>query len=128
MFQLTAKKEDGKLILALSGRIDSANASDAEAQIRAEAEGFSGELVLDADALEYITSAGLRVVLRLKKLNGTTKIINVSSDVYEIFDMTGFTEMMDISKAYRKLSVEGCEVIGEGANGKVYRSDADTIV
>ena len=128
MFQLTAKKEDGKLILALSGRIDSANASDVESQIRAEAEGFSGELVLDADALEYISSAGLRVILRLKKLNGTTKIINVSSDVYEIFDMTGFTEMMDISKAYRKLSVDGCEVIGEGANGKVYRIDADTIV
>ena len=54
--------------------------------------------------------------------------MNCSPDVYEIFDMTGFTEMMDIAKAYRKLSVEGCEVIGEGANGKVYRIDADTIV
>ena len=128
MFQLTAKQEDRKLILALNGRIDSTNAVLAEAKIRAAAGGFSGELVLDAEKLSYISSAGLRVILRLKKSNPDTKIINVSSEVYEIFDMTGFTEMMEISKAYRKLSVEGCEVIGEGANGKVYRIDADTIV
>ena len=42
--------------------------------------------------------------------------------------MTGFTEMMPISKAYRRISVDGCEVIGQGANGKVYRIDPDTIV
>ena len=128
MFHLTAKQEDNKQILSLQGRIDSANAADAEADIRAAMDGFSGELVLDADALEYISSAGLRVILRLKKLQNNTRIINVSSEVYEIFDMTGFTEMMDIAKAYRKLSVDGCETIGEGANGKVYRIDADTIV
>ena len=56
------------------------------------------------------------------------KIINVQPEVYEIFDMTGFTEMVDIQKAYRVISVEGCEVIGQGANGKVYRIDPDTIV
>ena len=42
--------------------------------------------------------------------------------------MTGFTEMMDISKAYREMSVEGCEIIGEGANGLVYRIDNDTVI
>ena len=42
--------------------------------------------------------------------------------------MTGFTEMMDIKKAYRRISVDGCEVIGQGANGKVYRINEDTIV
>jgi len=128
MFQVTAKQENDALTLALSGRIDSTNAADAETAIRNAASGFSGSLVLDAAALQYISSAGLRVILRLKKSNPDTKIINVTSDVYEIFDMTGFTEMMSISKAYRKLSVDGCEVIGEGANGKVYRIDADTIV
>ncbi len=121
-------RDDTKMTVALSGRIDSANAAAEEEALKAAVNGFTGALVLDAAGLEYISSAGLRVILRQKKANPNTVIVNVSPDVYEIFDMTGFTEMMDISKAYRKVSVEGCEVIGEGANGKVYRIDADTIV
>ena len=116
------------LTVKLSGRISSANASAVEEQLKKETDGFTGDLTLDASELEYISSAGLRVVLRMKKDNPTTKIINCSPETYEIFDMTGFTEMMEISKAYRKLSIDGCEVIGEGANGKVYRIDEDTVV
>ena len=128
MFTISTEKENNCCIVKLNGRIDSTNAADAEAMINGAIDGFSGELVLDAQELSYISSAGLRVILRLKKANAATRIINAGSEVYEIFDMTGFTEMMDISKAYRELSVDGCEVIGEGANGKVYRIDADTIV
>lgn len=128
MIAKKVKEENGVLTVALEGRIDSANAAEAEKEITSAAEGFAGELVLDAADLQYVSSAGLRVILRLKKANNTTRIINVSGDVYEIFDMTGFTEMMDISKAYRRISVDGCEVIGEGANGVVYRIDPDTIV
>lgn len=127
MVQLKSN-EGGTLTVALSGRIDSSNAAQTEQELQAAVGGFSGELIIDAEDLEYISSAGLRVILRLKKTNASTRVVNVSSEVYEIFDMTGFTEMMEIVKAYRKLSVEGCEVIGEGANGKVYRIDADTIV
>ena len=127
MFALTSKQENNLLTLFLAGRVDSANAAEAEKQIFDAAEG-AGALTLDAADLEYISSAGLRVILRLKKAFKDVKIVNASPEVYEIFDMTGFTEMMDISKAYRKVSVEGCEVIGEGANGKVYRIDPDTIV
>ncbi len=116
------------MTIKLTGRIDSSNAAETEKRVLEEIGDYSGELTLDASELEYISSAGLRVILRLKKSNSNTKLINCNSDVYEIFDMTGFTEMMDVSKAYRKLSVEGCEVIGEGANGIVYRTDPDTIV
>ena len=116
------------MTIKLSGRIDSSNAAETEAKIIEQIGGFKGDIELDATELEYISSAGLRVILRLKKMNASTKVINCNSEVYEIFDMTGFTEMMDISKAYRKVSVEGCEVIGEGANGIVYRTDPDTIV
>ena len=112
----------------LNGRIDSSNAAEKEQQINSLIGSYTGEIVLDASELEYISSAGLRIILRLKKAYPDIRIINASSEVYEIFDMTGFTEMMDISKAYREISVEGCEVIGEGANGKVYRIDSDTIV
>jgi uncharacterized protein (TIGR02172 family) len=122
-------KDNNALTIALSGHIDSANAADVEKQITALCEKTAPQsVVLDCDALQYISSAGLRIVLRMKKAVNDTKLIKVSSDVYEIFDMTGFTEMMDVRKAYRVISVEGCEVIGQGANGKVYRIDPDTIV
>ena len=116
------------MTIKLPTRIDSSNAAEVEMNINEQIGSFDGELILDATDAEYISSAGLRVILRLKKANDSTKVINCNSEVYEIFDMTGFTEMMDISKAYRKISIDGCEVIGEGSNGIVYRTDPDTIV
>ncbi|MBQ7700621.1 MAG: anti-sigma factor antagonist [Clostridia bacterium] len=115
--------------IKLSGRIDSGNAPETEQNILAQLAG-KGEcaLVLDAEELEYISSAGLRVILRLKKAYPDLRVINVNAEVYDIFDMTGFTEMLTVEKAYRVVSVEGCEVIGEGANGKVYRIDKDNVV
>lgn len=121
--------ENGILKAALSGHIDSGNAPAVESELMAlrEREPHDG-MVLDLKELTYISSAGLRVVLRLRKLEPQFKLVNVSAEVYEILDMTGFTEMMTVEKAYRELSVEGCEVIGRGANGTVYRIDKDTVV
>lgn len=126
---VTMKTENGVPVLNLTGRITSANAAEVEQEANAALGDYAGKaLTLDLNDLEYISSAGLRVLLRLRKRFAGMEMINVSSDVYEIFEMTGFTEMMPISKAYRRISVEGCEVIGQGANGKVYRIDPDTIV
>ena len=121
--------ENGTLTVYLEGRVDSSNAEKVEAGINSvRAQNAYENLVLDAEGLEYISSAGLRVILRTRKAEATLKIVGVSPEVYEIFDMTGFTEMLPVEKAYRRLSVDGCEVIGQGANGKVYRIDADTII
>ncbi len=129
MNMIQAKEDDGILTLFAQGRIDSTNAPQVEADIESIREQTPHEKVtLDVENLEYISSAGLRVILRLRKNEPSLTVINASSEVYEIFEMTGFSEMIPVSKAYRKLSVEGCEVIGEGANGKVYRIDVDTIV
>lgn len=118
-----------QLTIILSGRIDSSNAAETETDIQAKLAGKGDvSLTLDASKLEYISSAGLRVILRIKKNYSDLKITGVNPEVYEIFDMTGFTEMMTVEKAYRVVSVEGCEVIGEGANGKVYRIDGDNVV
>lgn len=123
------KFENGKLTVFLEGHVDSVNAAQIESEINAEiAKCAPSSATFDCVKLDYISSAGLRIVLRVKKAIPDTELINVSPEVYEIFDMTGFTEMMDIHKAYRTISVEGCEVIGQGANGKVYRIDPDTIV
>ena len=126
---MDSKFENGQLTIFLEGRVDSSNASAVEAELQSMIAGNSAtSLVLDAEKLEYISSAGLRIVLRLRKQYEDMKVINASAEVYDIFDMTGFTEMLTVEKAYRRMSVEGCEVIGEGANGKVYRIDPDTIV
>lgn len=115
--------------IELKGRIDSNNASQVENEILGKLSGKQDEPVeLDAEALEYISSAGLRVILRIKKGFSDLKIINVSSEVYEILEMTGFTEMMPVEKAYRVVSVKGCEEIGRGANGTIYRIDQDNVV
>ncbi len=129
MSLIQAKTDNGVLTLFAQGRIDSTNAPQVETDIDVIREENPHEKVtLDVEDLEYISSAGLRVILRLRKNEPTLSVINASSEVYEIFEMTGFSEMIPVSKAYRKLSVDGCEVIGQGANGKVYRIDPDTIV
>ena len=121
--------KEKELTLFFEGRIDSANAPQAEEEIKAIRAGNSPEnIVIDVENLEYISSAGLRVILRLRKDYADLRIVNANSEVYDILDMTGFTEMVKVEKAYRKLSVEGCEVIGRGSNGEVYRLDRDTIV
>lgn len=121
--------EDKALTLQLSGHIDSANAPAVEKEIQEFLASHPvEEITVDCEKLEYISSAGLRVILRLKKVYSSLRLVNVSNDVYEILSMTGFTEMMEVQKAYRVLSVKGCEVIGQGANGVVYRIDRDTIV
>ena len=117
------------MTIELRGRIDSNNASQVENGILEQLSGKTGEpVVLDAQALEYISSAGLRVILRLKKTFPDVSITNASSEVYDILDMTGFTELMTVEKAYRVVSVEGCEEIGRGAKGTVYRIDQDNVV
>lgn len=128
--KLIEASTDGKVLTVdLIGHVDSGNAMDVEAEIRTACkENQHEELLIDADRLEYISSAGLRIILRLRREYPNLQIVNVNKDVYEVFEMTGFTEMVDIQKAFRRISVAGCEVIGQGANGKVYRIDEDTIV
>ena len=120
---------DKTVTIKMAGRIDSNNSAENEQRILAEIDGAEIDtLVIDASELEYISSAGLRVILRLKKTYPDLRITGVSSDVYEILDMTGFTEMMTVEKAYRVVSVDGCEILGRGANGTVYRYNRDTVV
>ena len=123
------RMEGRTMVIALSGTIDSVSAPDVDRTIHEALTADTPEaLILDLEKLVYITSAGLRVILRLKQEIADTRLINVSSEVYGVLEMTGFTELMPVEKAYRVVSVEGCEIIGHGANGKVYRISPDTIV
>lgn len=121
--------ENGILTLFFEGHIDSSNAPDVEKQaFEIIDNNKSVGTVIDAENLEYISSAGLRVILKIRKREPKLKMVNVSSEVYEILDMTGFAEMMNVEKAYRKLSVDGCEKLGEDSNGIVYRYDPEIVV
>ena len=129
MSLVTKRIEDNTLYLELNGRIDSSNADQAEEEIQAiKAAHPDLQSVMDAEHLEYLSSAGLRVILRMRKDTADLKIINVNTEVYEILDMTGFTDMITVEKAFRRLSLEGCELIAKGGNGTVYRYDSETIV
>lgn len=129
MLELKFMSQNDTLTVFLNNRIDSNNVGEVEeAIVNIIDNNPHAALVLDAEGLEYISSAGLRVILRLKKKEPSMEIINANQDVYEIFDMTGFTEMMDIQKAYRQLNVDGCQIIGEGAKGTVYRYNPEIVV
>ena len=126
---VTARVDKDILYIALDGRIDATNAGETEQKVFEIKNANPGkQVVVDADKLEYISSAGLRVVLKLRKEEPALSIINVDPDVYEVFDMTGFTDMVTVEKAYPRMSVEGCEFIAKGANGAVYRYDDETIL
>ena len=126
---MNSKFENNVLTIYMEGNVDTTNAEKVGAEFEEiRAKYPDGQLVLDLENLNYISSAGLRQILKLKKKEKDLKIINCSSEIYEIFDMTGFAEMIDITKGYRKMSVDGCEKIGEGSNGIVYRLNPDTII
>ena len=122
--------EDNRLTLFLEGRVDSNNAAAVEEGLLAAVEAHPGAgVAIDAADLEYISSAGLRVLMKLRKRVGKAlPVLNTSPEVYDIFEVTGFTELLDVRKRLREISVEGCEKIGAGATASVYRIDRETIV
>ena len=129
MEEVRVQVTDSTIQLNLSGHIDSNNAQAVEAEIFSQlGDAAAQQMVIDAGELQYISSAGLRMILRLRKKYEDLTITGVSSEIYEILEMTGFTQMMTVEKAYKVVSVEGCEVIGQGANGTVYRIDGDNVV
>ncbi|MBQ8945254.1 MAG: STAS domain-containing protein [Lachnospiraceae bacterium] len=123
-------KDDGIISMELTGRIDSGNASALEKEMMDLLAGHeAAELVVDADKLEYISSAGLRVLMKLRHhLGRPYNVINVSREIYDIFEITGFTELLDVRRAYREVKLDGLEQIGKGFFGKVYRIDPETII
>ncbi|MBO7703013.1 MAG: STAS domain-containing protein [Solobacterium sp.] len=97
---MQGKWEDGTLTIILPERIDASNAAAAEAEIeQILAEGTAEKIVLDAGTLEYISSAGLRIIIKLVKREKNVTVVNVSPVVYEIFEVSGFTNFISVEKA-----------------------------
>lgn len=89
--------ENEAITIKIEGRIDTTTAPQFEAEIDNCTD--AKNLVLDFEGVEYISSAGLRVVLKAQKMmakNGSMKLINVNADVMEVFDITGFVDILTI--------------------------------
>ena len=85
-------------VLNIVGRLDTTTAPELEAVIESCVPGI-GLLVLDCSALEYVSSAGLRVILKAQKLmnvQGTMKLTHVNETIMEVFDITGFADILTI--------------------------------
>ena len=97
---MTVKKEKNGDVLTVSveGRLDTTTAPELEAELKDALDGIA-ELVLDVSAMDYISSAGLRVLLSAQKTmnrQGEMKVTGVSEMVMEIFDVTGFSSILNI--------------------------------
>lgn len=99
MLNINKNLEGEKLSIALEGRLDTVTAPELEAELKDSLDNVT-ELVMDMKELEYISSAGLRVLLTAQKnmnQKGSMKLINVNETVMEIFDVTGFVDILTIA-------------------------------
>ena len=121
--------DNGVLTVSLDGRMDTEAAVKFEAELAEICKNNPHEsMVFDAEKLLYVASSGLRTILKMAKTEKNFSVENVSPAVYSVFEMTGFSRIIKIRKALRKIDLEKCEKIGFGGNGAVYRVSEDEIV
>ncbi len=95
---ITKTQQDSTLTVALEGRLDTVTAPQLEGELRTAVNGIS-TLIFDLGALDYVSSAGLRVLLSAQKVmnkQGSMIIRNVKPEILEIFEVTGFVDILNI--------------------------------
>ncbi len=100
MLNINKNLNGSQLTVALTGRLDTTTSPELENELNTSLEGVT-DLVFDLKDLEYVSSAGLRVLLAANKKmvkQGSMVVKNVSEDVMEIFDVTGFVDILTIEK------------------------------
>jgi len=126
---ISTEKSGDTLTVKLDGRLDATTAPQLDAKLALDG---VGELVLDFAKCHYISSAGIRSVLKahqaMAKAQGKMVVTNVSPHVREVFDLTGLSDMITIGKKTREISLEGLELLSAGVCGECYRLDHETVV
>ena len=98
MLNINKTIENGKAVFTLGGRLDTVTAPELEKELKGSLDGVS-ELTLDLKELDYISSAGLRVLLSAQKTmnkQGSMIILNTKPEIMDIFEITGFTDILNI--------------------------------
>ena len=122
-------KSQDTAIFAFEGRINSNNSGELEEELfKLYEEHKKDNVILDFKNIEYISSAGLRVLLKLKKKCPNVVITDVSAEVFDIFNTTGFVNLFEIKKALREIELDESKLIAKGGQGAVYRFGTDEIV
>ena len=121
---------EGHAIITLCGRLDTSSAMQTQTEINQflSAQSPILSVTVNAAELEYVSSSGLRILLSLTKQYKNFKLVEVNADVYDVLNMTGFVKIMCVERALRQMSIEGCEILGVGGVGTVYRYNDDTII
>lgn len=94
--EIIKTQKENELTIALTGRLDTTTAPQLEEELKLD--GVS-ELSFDFEKLDYISSAGLRVLLAAQKTmnkQGSMKVVNVNADIMEVFEITGFSDILTI--------------------------------
>lgn len=96
--KITERVDGDQLVMELDGRLDTMSAPDLESELESCLKDVK-ELIFDFSKIEYVSSAGLRVLLHAQKMmhnKGTVKIINTNQLAKEVFSVTGFDSIMDV--------------------------------
>jgi uncharacterized protein (TIGR02172 family) len=126
---ITSQRFDQRLTLALCGRLDATSAPTLEAALQLEG---IRELVMDLQACDFISSAGLRGILKAIKetarINASLVLIGAQPHVMSVLEVTGLTRLVTVKPKAREISIEGLEFISAGMCGQCFRMDRETIV
>lgn len=98
MLNITKNIEDGKAVFILEGRLDTVTSPDLEEEVQAVVDDVT-DMEMNFEKLEYISSAGLRILLSLEKImskKGSLRITHVNDAIMEIFEVTGFSDILTI--------------------------------
>ena len=126
---ITSQRFEQRLTLALCGRLDATSAPTLEAALQLEG---IRELVIDLQACDFISSAGLRGVLKAIKetarINASLVLVGAQPNVMSVLEVTGLTRLVTVKPKAREISIEGLEFISAGMCGQCFRMDRETIV
>ena len=99
--KVTSNKTDNSLVILIEGRIDTITAPKLEQILNEELNSNIKQLVFDFEKVEYMSSAGIRVLMVADKQmsrQGSMKVVNVNEEIWEILDMTGIVEILDVER------------------------------
>ena len=126
---ITIDIQGDRMVVALHGRLDASSAPAVEAQLVTDG---IRELVLDFADCPFVSSCGIRTVLvahrRMANAGGRMVARSLPPAVREIFDMTGLSSIISITRPTREISIDGLELLSQGVCGECFRLDAETVV
>ena len=99
--EINVNKAGSKLAVVLEGRLDTNTSPELEASLKANLDGVN-DLVIDLASVQYVSSAGLRVILfaqkEMAKAEGSLKVLHPNDYIWDVFEATGFTDIIDIER------------------------------